>query len=77
ALPNVIADRVVISEYYDHLINPGLLARQLEEIALPDGTKRRAIIEGYETVLSNMALDRPPHEAVTEVLLDMLEGAQK
>jgi len=77
ALPNVIADRVVISEYYDHLINPGLLARQLEEIALPDGTKRRAIMEGYETVLLNMALDRPPHEAVTGVLLDMLEGAQK
>ncbi|MEO1748022.1 MAG: lipid-A-disaccharide synthase [Pseudomonadota bacterium] len=74
ALPNVIADRVVISEYYDHLINPGLLARQLEEIAQPNSTKRRAIMEGYETVATNMALERPPHEAVTDVLLEMLEA---
>ncbi|MEO0542545.1 MAG: lipid-A-disaccharide synthase [Pseudomonadota bacterium] len=77
ALPNVIADRVVISEYYDHLINPGLLARQLEELSVPTSTKRRAIIEGYELVRERMDLERPPQETVTDVLLKMLDDTDK
>lgn len=72
ALPNVITDRVVISEYYDHLINAGLLARQLEELATPQSTKRQAVLEGYNLVRSNMALTHPPHETVTDALLTML-----
>ena len=72
ALPNVISDRVVISEYYDHLINAGLLARQLEELSSPTSTKRKAILEGYDVVRSNMALEQPPHETVTDVLTGML-----
>ncbi|MEM1377606.1 MAG: lipid-A-disaccharide synthase [Pseudomonadota bacterium] len=74
ALPNIIADRVVIPEYYDRQIIPGLMARQLEEIADHSTDKYRAIMNGYDVVRKSMKLSRPASESVVEVLLQMLAG---
>ncbi|MEN0000115.1 MAG: lipid-A-disaccharide synthase [Pseudomonadota bacterium] len=72
AIPSVIADRAINPEYYDFMIKAGMLARQIEEIAAPNSLKRQTILEGYQIVRDKMALKKPPHETVVEVLQTML-----
>ncbi|MEL6435828.1 MAG: lipid-A-disaccharide synthase [Pseudomonadota bacterium] len=73
ALPNIIADRVVINEYYDQLIHPPLLARLAEELAAPVGPKRDVIMDGYVAVRETMALDNPSSDTAAAVLQNILQ----
>ncbi|MEL6920811.1 MAG: hypothetical protein AAFO77_07265, partial [Pseudomonadota bacterium] len=77
ALPNIISDRVIIPEYYDLHIIPGLMARQLEEISDPSSHKHKAMMNGYAAVRRAMTLERPANETVVDVLLEMLKNTPR
>jgi lipid-A-disaccharide synthase len=73
ALPNLIADRVVINEYYDEMIRPGMLARLAEQLAKPDGAHRAMVMEGYGTVRARMQVDEPPSIRAAAIVAGLLE----
>jgi lipid-A-disaccharide synthase len=68
ALPNLIADRVVIPEYYDHFIRPGLLARALERL-MGDTPERRAQLDGFADVARRMHTELPAGRASANIIL--------
>ena len=68
SLPNLIADRVVVPEYYDDAVQPGQLARYLEAL-LADSSLRRWQREGFDEVWRRLATDRPSGEIAAEVVL--------
>lgn len=74
ALPNLIADRVVINEYYDEMIRPGMLARLAEELADPAGSRRATAMAGYHTVRDRMQVNEPPSSKAAAIVADILEG---
>lgn len=71
ALPNLIADRVVIPEYYDRMIRPGLLARKLERLMI-DGPDRAVQLEGYSEIADRMKTPRPSGELAADVVLEQI-----
>ncbi len=71
ALPNIIADRVVVPEYYNEMMRPGLLARKLEGLS-DDGPERDAALDGARRVRERMRTDRPAGEVAAELVLSML-----
>lgn len=71
ALPNIIADRVVFDEYYNQMIRPGLMARQLEAL-IRDGARRDMALAGMAEVRRRMAVERPAGEAAADAVLDVL-----
>jgi lipid-A-disaccharide synthase len=71
ALPNIISDRVVVSEYYNEMMRPGLLARKLEGL-MADGPEREAAAAGYDEVRRRMTTDRPSGEIAADTILEML-----
>jgi len=73
ALPNIIADRPVINEYYDEMIHPGMLARLAEELAEPAGARRALVTEGYRTVRDRMRVDEPPSARAAAIVAGMLD----
>lgn len=72
ALPNIVADRVVVDEYYNQMIRPGLLARKLLGLA-KDGPARAAALDGLSEVRRRMATERPAGEIAADALLDLLK----
>lgn len=68
SLPNLIADRVVVPEYYNDSVEPGQLARYLEAL-LSDSSMRRWQLEGFDEVRRRLATDRPSGEIAAEVVL--------
>jgi len=74
ALPNLIADRVVINEYYDEMIRPGMLARLAGELADPGGSRRATVMQGYGTVRDRMRVDQPPSHKAAAIVAGILEG---
>lgn len=75
ALPNIIADRPVINEYYDAMIRPGMLARMIEELANPQNARRALTLEGYAEVRRRMEVDAPPGEKAAAIVADLLNRA--
>lgn len=72
ALPNIIADRPVINEYYDAMIRPGMLARMIEELANPQNARRALTLDGYAEVRRRMEVDAPPGEKAAAIVADLL-----
>lgn len=72
ALPNLIADKPVISEYYNEQIRPGMLARSIEVLGR-DTFTRKATLEGYELVRERMHTDTPASEAAASILIKILK----
>ena len=72
ALPNIIADRPIVPEFYDDMVRPPLLARQMEALLQP-GHPRDAQIEGFAEVRRRMATDRPPGEIAADAVLGLLD----
>ncbi|MEM9678506.1 MAG: lipid-A-disaccharide synthase, partial [Pseudomonadota bacterium] len=58
SLPNLIADRMVVSEDYGHMVMPNLLARRLEAL-LTDTLDRQAQLAGFDEIWSRMATQEP------------------
>ncbi len=71
ALPNIISDRVTVSEYYNEMMRPGLLARKLEGL-MADGPEREAAFAGYDEVRRRMTTDWPSGAIAADVVLEML-----
>ncbi|MEM0900299.1 MAG: lipid-A-disaccharide synthase [Pseudomonadota bacterium] len=72
ALPNIIGDKPIIPEFYDHLIRPGMLARHLEGLGHSQSTTRRSVIEGYDLVLERMQVAEPPEALAVSTILDVI-----
>jgi lipid-A-disaccharide synthase len=71
ALPNLIADYVVVPEYINEVIRPGALARWVEQLA-HDTPPRRAMLAGFELVWQRLRTETPPGEHGASIILDLL-----
>ena len=71
ALPNLVADYVVVPEEFNHEVTSDRLVRQLERL-LWDSPQRRAQIEGMKDIKSRMQVDQPPGEKAAEVVFRYL-----
>ncbi|MDQ0320177.1 lipid-A-disaccharide synthase [Pararhizobium capsulatum DSM 1112] len=76
ALPNLIADYVIVPEYLNEAIRAGALARWIERLMSPTA-ERRAMMEGYQTVWERMQTERPPGEMAAAILLSVIDQKQK
>lgn len=76
ALPNLIADYVIVPEYLNEAIRAGALARWVERLVAPT-PERRAMMEGYETVWRRMQTDRSPGESSAAILLSVIAEKKK
>lgn len=72
ALPNIIADKVVVNEYYDEMIRPGMLARLAEQLSMPGGAERMRMLEDYAAIRARMAVDAPPSQKAAAIVADVL-----
>ena len=68
ALPNLIADQVVVPENIDAFARPERLARQVEAL-LADTPTRAAQMAGLETVRAAVRTDVPASQRAAEVVL--------
>ncbi|HVW57819.1 MAG TPA: lipid-A-disaccharide synthase [Rhizobiaceae bacterium] len=75
-LPNLIADYAIVPEYIDHFVRPGMLARQIEQLAA-DTPQRTAQLAGFDDVLSALATDRPSGEMAATIVLAEIAKRQK
>jgi lipid-A-disaccharide synthase len=71
ALPNMIADNVVISEYYDSQLRPERLARQANQLA-GDTLYRSAMLSDFDLIRSRMEVDVPASHKAAATLLSVL-----
>nr|WIE89472.1 lipid-A-disaccharide synthase [Mesorhizobium sp. WSM4875] len=75
-LPNLIADRALVPEFYDQYVRPENLARQLEALFADTGMRawQRA---GFAEIARRMATDRPSGEIAAEVVLGCIKKANR
>jgi lipid-A-disaccharide synthase len=71
SLPNLIADRPVVPEFYN-LIRPEHHARDLEAL-LSDSPMRRWQLDGFEEVRRRLSTDRPAGEIAADVVMRQIE----
>jgi lipid-A-disaccharide synthase len=71
SLPNLIADRPVVPEFYN-LIRPEHHARDLEAL-LSDSAMRRWQLDGFEQVRRRMSTDRPSGEIAAHMVMRKME----
>lgn len=74
-LPNLIADRPIVPEFYDRYVRPQNLARHLEAL-FADTAFRGWQKDGFAQVAARMATDRPAGEIAARVILAKIEGRQ-
>jgi lipid-A-disaccharide synthase len=74
SLPNLIADKVLVPEYYDMFIRPGMLARQLEQLMTTDSDLRRLQLNGFTEVKKRMATTRRPGAAAADIVLGHIKA---
>lgn len=75
ALPNLIADRTVVMEAYNELVQPGWLARHLEGL-IADTGYRRWQKDGFAEVARRMATERPSGEIAAGVVLERIGNSE-
>jgi lipid-A-disaccharide synthase len=73
ALPNLIADYVVVPEQINEMLLPGALARWLERLS-SDTQQRRAMLEGFDLVWQRMQTETPPGEKAAAIVLSLLDA---
>ncbi|MBZ5761485.1 lipid-A-disaccharide synthase [Rhizobium sp. VS19-DR104.2] len=73
ALPNLIADYVIVPEQINEMLLPGLLSRWLERLS-SDTQQRRAMIEGFDLVWHRMQTEIPPGEKAASIVLEVLDN---
>jgi len=71
ALPNLIADNVVISENYDSQLRPERLARQANQLA-SDTLHRAAMLSDFELIRARMEVGVPASEKAAATVLSVL-----
>ncbi len=73
ALPNIIADRPIVPEFYNEYIRPPMLARHIEGLAA-DGPSRAAQLAGFDRVRALMATPRPSGDIAADVVLAVIDS---
>lgn len=68
ALPNLIADYVVVPEYVNEVVRPGSLCRWAERLS-SDTLQRRAMTEGFDIAWQRLQVAVSPGEAAAGVVL--------
>lgn len=76
ALPNLIADYVVVPEYFNEVVRAGSMLRWAERLS-SDTTERRAMLEGYALVQERLHTEVPPGETGALILLDVLNSRKQ
>jgi lipid-A-disaccharide synthase len=71
SLPNLIADRPIVPEHFDHLVRPAYIARQLEGL-MGDTPARTAQRAGFAEVAEQMKTERPAGELAAEAVLNLI-----
>lgn len=71
ALPNLIADYVVVPEYINEVVRPGSLCRWAERLS-EDTLQRRAMLEGFDLAWRRLQVPVPPGEAAAGAVIDLL-----
>lgn len=72
SLPNLIADRPVVPEFYNDQVRPNHLAHWLEAL-LNDTELRRWQLAGFEETRRQLTTDRPAGEIAADVILSKLK----
>ncbi|GLQ77226.1 lipid-A-disaccharide synthase [Mesorhizobium huakuii] len=73
-LPNLIADRALIPEFYNEYVKPNNLARQLEAL-FADSGMRAWQKAGFVEIARRMATDKPSGEIAAGVVLRQIKKA--
>lgn len=71
ALPNLIADRIVVQERINEFAHPEYIARLAEQLMVV-GHDRDAQLEGYRIVHERMRQDRSPGDIAAETILRLV-----
>ncbi|WP_105416344.1 lipid-A-disaccharide synthase [Neorhizobium sp. T25_27] len=72
ALPNLIADYVVVPEFVNEVVRPASLCRWAERLS-SDTMQRRAMIEGFDLTWERLQVPVPPGEAAAGIVLQVLD----
>ena len=72
AMPNIIADRVVMDEAVTEMVRPPRMARLLERL-LTNTPERQTQLEGFALVRERLATARPPAELAAERILSLID----
>jgi len=73
ALPNLIADYVVVPELLNDVLRPGKVVRYMERLS-NDTLERAAMLEGYDLVWQRMQTEEPPGEKAAAIVLEVLSN---
>jgi lipid-A-disaccharide synthase len=71
ALPNLIADKPLVTEFYDQFVRPKTIARYLEAL-LEDTPMRRWQTQGFADIRRLMTTDRPSGEIAAAAVLEVI-----
>lgn len=71
ALPNLVADRPIVPEYFDSYMRPGLIARMIESL-WSNGPARTAQLDGFDEVARAMHVTEPAGEHAANIILSHL-----
>ncbi|AQX28124.1 MULTISPECIES: lipid-A-disaccharide synthase [unclassified Bartonella] len=72
ALPNIIADKPVVSEYFNEFLRPGMLARQIEQL-LYNHLLRHAQFCSFDIIEKKMKTDASSGVIAAQTVISFLE----
>lgn len=72
ALPNIIADKPIMPEYFNEFLRPGMLARQIEQL-LYNPLLRQAQLDAFEIVEQKMKTEVPSGIIGAKTIIRLLE----
>ncbi|RLP23441.1 lipid-A-disaccharide synthase [Mesorhizobium sp. YM1C-6-2] len=75
SLPNLIADRTVVNEFYNQYVRPAWLARHLEGL-FEDTALRRWQKDGFAEVSRRLATERPAGEMAAGIILKRIANSE-
>ncbi len=74
-LPNLIADRALVPEFYNQYVRPDNLARHLEALFADTGL-RAWQKDGFAEVARRMATNRPSGDIAAEVVMGCIKQSE-
>lgn len=72
ALPNIVADKPVVPEYFNEFLRPGMLARQIEQL-LYNRLLRQAQLDAFDMIEEKMKTDLPSGVLAAQVITNFLK----
>ncbi|AQX19572.1 lipid-A-disaccharide synthase [Bartonella sp. WD16.2] len=72
ALPNIIADKPVVPEYFNEFLRPGTLARQIEQL-LYNRLLRQAQLDAFDMIEERMKTELPSGVIAAQVIINFLK----